>query len=768
VRKVLPSAEMSSSSRSRSGSSSSVDGGKRCSSRSDKDENSPKGREGKLDGASNTNKGKGKTATPAGKMANKDGTAAATPGTTARRDEGKEPYSPSQPLDWSENLDGVRRIMKIHKPKAPPTTRKEVGEQPAVSSDVEMEDLSGGSTLEKSREYVRKQREADIRQRLGKDMMAYDAIRSGNIRPTKASSLLGGSPLYAPVMPSMIEMGDGRMLSGELKLSISSKKIITSSFNNDWLCLNCDLHKSRPALRTRGEAGPAGAPQAIILSDQNFSPQLPVTGQQQCLKVLRIEHSGLIELAEELMIRVGNRRVPQGSLILLSSITHLSNVGLSAYIADYLEATRILQERLGRETGIAALPPLLIGGCNNSVVVRELLEFVTWAEHYDANNPGMMEDTFMLTKLMLHDSGEGKKKNLEMRRYRLPGRDGSNIWYSGGVWNGTGDAIPEKIKPATQLQEEKIVRVLIEEIRSKLALDLDPSPTFERGLGLQTRTKQAVDFLIVGSNNASKLARALEERGFSTCLISEPNWRIERGSVDKLAKITRSAIEDMDPATVILQLLDNSTFFGRGRDGSRVAARKGDDSKYHIEGDVNIGSKETQIEHLKELKPLLELLDKRRAIIITPLPRYVIKACCENPEHCSNRRFLDFKQQMLDSLELMRKTCKDFLFYEGKKSIKVLDPCVDIRGMEDSEMWGEDPVHPQQLVYEKIATGVIRIQDNQRTSGPGPGPDHKRRRTDSMDESASSSGGYNARRGRREADIRLEWQDSLRAHTRLC
>jgi hypothetical protein len=55
-----------------------------------------------------------------------------------------------------------------------------------------MEDLSGGSTLDKSREYVRKQREADIRQRLGKDMMAYEAIRSGNIRATKASSLLGG------------------------------------------------------------------------------------------------------------------------------------------------------------------------------------------------------------------------------------------------------------------------------------------------------------------------------------------------------------------------------------------------------------------------------------------------------------------------------------------------------------------------------------------------------------------------------------------------
>jgi hypothetical protein len=387
--------------------------------------------------------------------------------------------------------------MKIYKPKAPTATRKEAVEQPAVSSDVDMEDLEE-STVDKSREYVRKQREADIKKRLGKDMMAYDAIRCGNIRATKATGLFGGEPLYAPVMPGMIEMGDGRMLAGELKLSISSKKTITSSFDTNWLCLNCALHKSRPALKTRGEAGPAGQPQAIILSDQNFAPQLPVSGQQLCIKVLRIENGGLIKLAEELLARVGNRRVPPGSLILLSSVTHLANVGLSAYIADYLEAIKILHERLGKETRIAALPPLLIGGCSNSVVVRELLEFTTWAEHYDANNPGMMEDTFMVAKLMLHDSGEGKQTSLEMKRCRLPGRDGtSNIWYSGGVWKGTGDAIPEKIRPATQLQEEKIVRLLIEEIRSKLALDLDPSPSFERGLGLQTRTKQAVDFLII-------------------------------------------------------------------------------------------------------------------------------------------------------------------------------------------------------------------------------------------------------------------------------
>jgi hypothetical protein len=83
--------------------------------------------------------------------------------------------------------------------------------------------------LDKGREYVRKQQQAEIKSRLSKDMMAYEAIRASNIRATKAASLLGGPPLLAPVMPSMIEMEDGRMMSGELKLALSSKKIITTT-----------------------------------------------------------------------------------------------------------------------------------------------------------------------------------------------------------------------------------------------------------------------------------------------------------------------------------------------------------------------------------------------------------------------------------------------------------------------------------------------------------------------------------------------------------
>jgi hypothetical protein len=49
------------------------------------------------------------------------------------------------------------------------------------------------------------------------------------------------------------------------------------------------------------------------------------------------------------------------------------------------------------------------------------------------------------------------------------------------------------------------------------------------------------------------LSKALEERGFSNCLIYQPNWKIERGSTEQLVSLVAGAIRDMDPTTIIYQ-----------------------------------------------------------------------------------------------------------------------------------------------------------------------------------------------------------------------
>jgi hypothetical protein len=114
---------------------------------------------------------------------------------------------------------------------------------------------------------------------------------------------------------------------------------------------------------------------------------------------------------------------------------------------------------------------------------------------------------------------------------------------------------------------------------------------------------------------------------------------------------------------------------------------------------------------------------------------------------------------MLSSLEIMRKNFKDFLYYDDLRSIKVLDPCIDIRSMEDDEIWeGSKPVHPKPLVYAKIATGIVKMLNKIAEN------ENKRRRTNSLEEQGVS--GNDARHGRHNPSPREEWRSSEVTHGR--
>jgi hypothetical protein len=292
-----------------------------------------------------------------------------------------------------------------------------------------------------------------------------------------------------------------------------------------------------------------------------------------------------------------------------------------------------------------------------------------------------------------------------------------------------------------QPEEALLVASMLEELRSKLAVNLDPSPSFERGLGGQVRPKQARDFLVIGSSNASKLSAALAQQGFSSCVVFQNNLRLHPQSVEEITPRVLEAIQEMDPSVVVFYCLDNSIFYSRTSDGSRTAPRRGEDGLFHIEGEVTIASSDVCREHMAALKPLLQMVGKKRGIIISPLPRYIVSGCCSDPQHCSNRRLLDFEQQQKQSLEYLKKTIKDYLFTNGLRFIRVLDPMVDVRGMEADAVWGTDPVHPTEAVYSKIAAATAKLGDKLRAAEA-----EAKRRRDSIDERVTS--GHHARRGR--------------------
>jgi hypothetical protein len=261
-----------------------------------------------------------------------------------------------------------------------------------------------------------------------------------------------------------------------------------------------------------------------------------------------------------------------------------------------------------------------------------------------------------------------------------------------------------------------------------MALDLDANPSLERGMALQAGHRKLVDFLIVGSSNAQRLMTALSEMGYSVGISHKANLRIYRGSTDQLMTQTQEAIEDLDPGTVIYQLFDNSIFVARDWDGSRRPLRRMEDGRYHVIGEIQVDVKEVQRDNFNEIKPLLDLAGKRNAIMVAPMPRYLLNSCCDDRRHTINRGNSNFKANMMSALAEAKQNIKDFLFHSGKRNFKVLDPNMIINSMLGEEVWGPDPVHPLPRVYAKLVDSAVKLAASMKES-----QENKRRRTDSED-----------------------------------
>jgi hypothetical protein len=170
-------------------------------------------------------------------------------------------------------------------------------------------------------------------------------------------------------------------------------------------------------------------------------------------------------------------------------------------------------------------------------------------------------------------------------------------------------------------------------------------------MGLQSRPRRKVDFLVIGSSNAGRLTKALNNANYTVTSILNGNWRVSRESCNSLADSIRRTIELEDPVVVVLITLDGSTFFAKKEDGSRVLPRKGDDGIYHVEGDLVVASPDTQSEHLDLMKPVFDAIGRKPGLIISPMPRYIIDGCCQNKEHVANRTSRNFRNDVQRQLD---------------------------------------------------------------------------------------------------------------------
>jgi hypothetical protein len=277
--------------------------------------------------------------------------------------------------------------------------------------------------------------------------------------------------------------------------------------------------------------------------------------------------------------------------------------------------------------------------------------------------------------------GTGSMPEIESRRYSLPAESANTkrVWAS----EGAARAMPCAIKTLTPNMETEFVRGLIAEMREKWALDLDPAPKLDRSLGPQQKAKRKVDVLIVGSSNAQWLVAALRQKGKHCDVLFSASWTVSRQNADNLAVKLRQTLIDEDPELVILQMMDNSTYFARAENGSRNLPKKGEDDKFHVEGELQVCGKETQIGQFDAIRPLFDAVGKKKCLWVAPFPRYLLQSCCDDPGHVTNITSRYYREDMEEQLDRYKWGMKEHIRSLGRKNIKILDPNIDLRSMAE-------------------------------------------------------------------------------------
>jgi hypothetical protein len=126
----------------------------------------------------------------------------------------------------------------------------------------------------------------------------------------------------------------------------------------------------------------------------------------------------------------------------------------------------------------------------------------------------------------------------------------------------------------------------------------------------------------------------------------------------------------------------------------RQLPKMGTDDICHIEGEVQVASRETQLEHFYTLRPLLDAVGKKKTLLVAPLPRYITSGCCTDRRHTINRLDPYYRENMNMQLESLKWNLKDHVYNLNLKKHQGDGPYAGSARTRPHGSMGAEPHHP--------------------------------------------------------------------------
>jgi hypothetical protein len=131
----------------------------------------------------------------------------------------------------------------------------------------------------------------------------------------------------------------------------------------------------------------------LVVSDQNFPPVLFSENNGTCIAILRIEFGSIKEIGFAIGDMLSGIRLPEGSVILVGSVSDLDKQGVTGYAEELARTIRLVKEKQGGKAQVSSLPAVLLAGINSFRLLRNVLEMEFWLEKLEGGGGGRMPNS---------------------------------------------------------------------------------------------------------------------------------------------------------------------------------------------------------------------------------------------------------------------------------------------------------------------------------------------------------------------------------------
>jgi hypothetical protein len=560
----------------------------------------------------------------------------------------------------------------------------------------------------------------------------YRAVRSAKLNSLAVRHLNGGSAIPFKPIGSFTDEKDARIKLANTISDANSSRNISSSFNlESFICNTCTSRGEHVVLGKKidGDDGTKQSPPCFVLSDQNFPAVLPVEGEGDCFKILLVENASLSDLTTVLLAALEGFTVPAGTVVLISSVSHLAAVGTAAYAEDLVRACKAVRAVYGNGITVMHGIPLLLSGLHCYSTIRSLLEIGTWYKSITSLSTKELSESLTLLDAKLRES---KQQNSDTapstpENIRAPERfllkmPQSLLSYEKQICvsEGFGDQL-SLCQPIEEGDEYELLNTMIEELNSKCGLELSQEYSLYRpSISSEPERPEVFEdelekVIMVGASHSSRMTDELDDTCLEVVDISVRGWRLSEKTVEEKVKELTEIVSQCDEkrTTVVYQLYDNVSFFAKKADGTRNLPEKGQDGKFHVDGRLEVATRDEAKRMVSTSIPLLRAGGQCRKLVLTPGSRYRYNPCCLTRGHCSNLKERNYGKWMEEKLSELKSTVRDYVRMRNIKRATVMElgqliktPAGQSEYLHEEEIWGDDPVHMTRTGYKLAAAGI--------------------------------------------------------------